>query len=80
MTFSTLEKCDTTSAGVVVPEAQVVGTGFERRPFPPGNRHIASTDAAKSGATDAANQNVAAELLEVIAVWPPPGEEGGEQC
>ena len=26
--------------GDVVPEAQVAGTGFQRYPFPPGNRHM----------------------------------------
>ena len=55
---------------VVVPEACVAGTGFQREPFPPGNRHIATTGAAKSGATDAANHDVEAELLEVIDAWP----------
>ena len=56
--------------GDVVPEACVAGTGFQRAPFPPGNRHIASTGAAKSGAPDAANQVVDAELREVIDGWP----------
>ena len=56
--------------GDVVPEAQVAGTGFEREPFLPGNSQIATTGAAKSGAPDAANHKVEAELLEVIDAWP----------
>jgi len=48
----------------------MAGTGFEREPFPPGNRRIAPPGAAKSGAPDAANQLVDAELNEVIAAWP----------
>ena len=56
--------------GDVVPEACVAGTGFERSPFPPGNSHILTTGAAKSGARDAANQVVDAELLEVVDAWP----------
>ncbi len=63
-----LGRCDASSGGVVVAEVQVVETGFERRPFPPGNSHIASKDVAESGATNVANQNVDTELLEVIAV------------
>ena len=52
----------------MVPEVQVVETGFERRPFPPGNSCIASKDVAERGATNVANQNVDTELPEVIAV------------
>ena len=44
--------------------------GFQREPFPPGNSHLAPTGAAKSGASDAANQAVDAELLEVVDAWP----------
>ena len=51
-------------------EACVAGTGSERSPCPPGNSHIATTGAAKSGAPDAANQVVEAELLEVVNAWP----------
>ena len=58
------------TTGDVVPEAQVAGTGFQRRPFPLGNSHILTTGAAKSGASDAANQVVDAELNEVIDAWP----------
>ena len=58
------------TTGDVVPEAQVAGTGFQRRPFPLGNSHIEPTSAAKSGASDAANQVVDAELNEVISIWP----------
>ena len=58
------------TTGDVVPEAQVAGTGFQRRPFPLGNSHIEPTSAAKSGASDAANQVVDAELLEVVDAWP----------
>ena len=56
--------------GDVVPEAQVAGTGFERSLFPAGNRPIATTGAAKSGARDAANHDVAAQLNEMIGIWP----------
>ena len=58
------------TTGDVVPEACVAGTGFQREPFPPGNSHIATTGAAKSGAPDAANHKVEVELLEVIDAWP----------
>ena len=57
----------------------MAGTGFERSPYPPGNSPIATTGAAKSGARDAANQVVEAELLEVIDAWPelPEGVRAG---
>ena len=58
------------TTGDVVPEACVAGTGFQRSPCPPGNSHIATTGAAKSGAPDAANQDVDLELNEVINAWP----------
>ena len=54
----------------ILENVRVTGTGFERRPFPLGNSHIEPTSAAKSGAPDAANQDVEAELLEVITAWP----------
>ena len=46
------------------------GTGLERSPCPSGNSHILTTGAAKSGAPDAANQVVDAELNEVTSTWP----------
>ena len=55
---------------IVVPEVKVAGTGIEREPCPPGNSHILTTGAAKSGAPDAANQLVDAELLELTSIWP----------
>ena len=58
------------TSDVVAAEACVAGTGFQREPFAPGNRHLAPTGAAKSGASDAANQAVDAELLEVVDAWP----------
>ena len=41
--------------GDVVPEAQVAGTGFERKLFLQGNRHIDQSGGAKSGAPDASD-------------------------
>ena len=48
----------------------VAVTECERSPCPPGNSHIPTTGAAKSGALDAANQNVAAQLNEMTSIWP----------
>ena len=48
----------------------MAGTGVEREPFPSGNSYIESTGAAKSGALDAANHKLEAELREVIGAWP----------
>ena len=54
----------------ILENAQVAGTGCERKLFPQGNRHIDQSGAAKSGAPDVANQVVDAELNEVINAWP----------
>ena len=57
--------------GDVVPEAQVAGTGFEREPFPPGNRHISPEGGAKCGAL--LPDSIMADdeaLREVIRAWP----------
>ena len=49
---------------------KVAGTGGERELFPSGNSHIVSRGAAKSGALDAARQNLEAELNEMTSIWP----------
>ena len=50
--------------------AHLAGTGGEREPCAPGNSYIEPTGAAKSGALDAAHQNVEAELNEMTSIWP----------
>ena len=55
---------------VVVPEVKVAGTGGEREPCAPVNSQIVSRGAAKSGALDAAHQNLEAELNEMTSIWP----------
>ena len=49
---------------------KVAGTGTEREPCAPVNSQIVSRGAAKSGALDAAHQNVEAELNEMTSIWP----------
>ena len=49
---------------------KVAGTGTEREPCAPVNSQIVSRGAAKSGAPDAAHQNVEAELNEMTSIWP----------
>ena len=48
----------------------MAGTGGEREPCAPVNSHIPNTGAAKSGALDAAHQNLEAELNEMTSIWP----------
>ena len=55
---------------IVVPEVKVSRTGTEREPCAPVNSHIPNTGAAKSGALDAAHQNLEAELNEMTSIWP----------
>ena len=54
----------------ILENARVAGTGFEREPCAPVNSQIVSRGAAKSGALDAAHQNVEAELNEMTSIWP----------
>ncbi len=68
------------SVGVVVPEAQVAGTEFERRPFPPQNRHIASTDVVKRRCNGCSQPKLDAKLLDVFGVSPVFGQKEREQC
>ena len=56
---------------------KVAGTGGEREPSAPVNSQIVSRGAAKSGALDAAHQNLdaahqnlEAELNEMTSIWP----------
>ena len=49
---------------------KVAGTGTEREPCAPVNSQIVSRGAAKSGALDAAHQNLEAELNEMTSIWP----------
>ena len=49
---------------------KVAGTGGEREPCAPVNSQIVSRGAAKSGALDAAHQNLEAELNEMTSIWP----------
>ena len=49
---------------------KVAGPGGEREPCAPVNSQIVSRGAAKSGALDAAHQNLEAELNEMTSIWP----------